>query len=67
MGHEEDRAKIVCLKARVAELERLLKAQQPDAASQAGRLAAALQQVHDQAAILRTIVASTSAAMTSLL
>ena len=62
MGHEEDRAEIVCLKARVAELERLLKAQQPDAASQAGRLAAALQQVHDQAAILRTIVASTSAA-----
>ncbi len=62
MGHEEDRAEIVCLKARVDELERLLKAQQPDAASQAGRLAAALQQVHDQAAILRTIVASTSAA-----
>lgn len=62
MGHEEDRAEIARLKTRVAELERFLKAQQTEAAAQADRLAAALKQVHDQAAILRTIVASTSAA-----
>ncbi|TAJ10419.1 MAG: PAS domain S-box protein [Nitrospirae bacterium] len=62
MGHEKDRAELARLKARVAELERLLKAQQAEAASQAGQLSEALKQVHDRAAILRTIVASTSAA-----
>lgn len=67
MSGERDRAETVRLQVRVTELERLLEAQKREAAAQADRqgrlMDATLKQVHDQATILRTVVAKTAAAM----
>ncbi|MBM4133586.1 MAG: PAS domain S-box protein [Nitrospira sp.] len=60
MGGKGDGTEVSRLKARVAELERLLKAQQPEAASPAGRPDEVLPPVHDQTAMLRTLMVNTA-------